>query len=884
MAFDDRPGAIARSLWTGALAGAVVGAGDALVSYGRLSQFLPGVGGKLGCILFCAALYAFGLSLVAAAGAMAVTALLRLSALGPLVAHGLEQHRLARLRDPRRALAGTALAIAAVPCVAAALALAAQSGTFLLQTRKNHELVIVATVLVAAGLLVAGVVAAFVLGRLVEVGLRRLPDRAVRALSHPVAPLVAAVAALCILGAAAYARALSLPRARAILDQLSLRPEIVGAAAVLAFLALWRFGGSLLARVPARRRAYVHPAVVAGPLVLALVLGSSDAVRKAATAHTGLTPPLADAVRAIFDLDRDGYSSVLGGGDCNDLDPTIHPGAYDIPDDGIDQNCVGGDVKLKRAPTDAQFVPVPPAVPADVNVLLVTIDALRADHIGAYGYGRATSPALDALAARSLLFENAWAHAPSTRYSVPAIITGRYPSQVLYDTSVWWPALREENHTLAEIMHERGLHTGAVLSYSYFDPVRRINQGFDEYDNSAARLHVGSDPASTRGSSSPEVTAAALRFLEANKDRRFFLWIHYYDPHFEYEPHPGHMSFGTDRVARYDGEIRYTDDHFAQVQAKLVDLGLAGRTAIVVTGDHGEGFGEHGIDLHGYHLYAAQTRVPLIVHVPGAAPRRVAMPVGHVDIVPTLANLVGAPFEAAMAGRSLLGPAFGGPDGDRDVFQEVSYEGPHERRALATRRWHLLYNMVPDNTFELYDLAADPREERDVWGSTDEGDALRARLLAWIDVAQFPPEAAARLEEAVVAARPHPAASLEVTLGDAVKLLGVDLPPRARPGETMDVTWYFESLRALAGAWRPFVHVEGPGRFLGDHDPAEGAYPIARWRPGQFVVDKQKLRVPPGAAPGEYAVYFGIYQGAQRLPVPGAPDGRVRVGTLRVTP
>jgi hypothetical protein len=123
-----------------------------------------------------------------------------------------------------------------------------------------------------------------------------------------------------------------------------------------------------------------------------------------------------------------------------------------------------------------------------------------------------------------------------------------------------------------------------------------------------------------------------------------------------------------------------------------------------------------------------------------------------------------------------------------------------------------------------------------------------------------------------------------VTLGGAVKLLGVDLPARARPGETIDVTWYFESLRALPGAWRPFVHVEGPGRFLGDHDPADGAYPIARWRPGQLVVDRQKLRVPPGAAPGDYTVYFGIYQGVQRLPVPGAPDGRVRAAALRVAP
>src|SRR5688572_11208812 len=122
---------------------------------------------------------------------------------------------------------------------------------------------------------------------------------------------------------------------------------------------------------------------------------------------------------------------------------------------------------------------------------------------------------------------------------MPAILTGRHPSEVAWDMRVWWPALQPENHTIAELLKERGFTTGAILNYHYFDRVRRMDQGFDVYDNANARLHSGHDPASTRGSSSREQADAAIRFLDANAGKRFFLWVHFYDPHYEFEPHPG---------------------------------------------------------------------------------------------------------------------------------------------------------------------------------------------------------------------------------------------------------------------------------------------------------------------------------------------------------
>ncbi len=160
-------------------------------------------------------------------------------------------------------------------------------------------------------------------------------------------------------------------------------------------------------------------------LLLVLVTGGSAAVIKAASAYTGLGGPIARTVRVAFDWDRDGYSRFLGGGDCDDGDPTVHPGAPEQPGDGVDQNCVGGDPDPKRGASDVGFAPVPAGVPTDFNVILITIDTTRADHLGAYGYSRPTSPNLDALAAAGTVFEDSWAHAPSTRYSIPAILTGQ---------------------------------------------------------------------------------------------------------------------------------------------------------------------------------------------------------------------------------------------------------------------------------------------------------------------------------------------------------------------------------------------------------------------------------------------------------------------------
>ena len=166
--------------------------------------------------------------------------------------------------------------------------------------------------------------------------------------------------------------------------------------------------------------------------------------------------------RGQLDFDGDGFARALGGGDCDDRDPLVHPGAPDIPGDGVDADCDGEDA-TDALPPPARMVDLPATVPPDLNLLLVTIDTLRADHIGSYGYPRPTSPAIDALAAEGALFENGWAHAPSTRYSMPAIAAGRWPSAITWDESIWWPRLGPDGaHDRAGAARRRLLHGRSV--------------------------------------------------------------------------------------------------------------------------------------------------------------------------------------------------------------------------------------------------------------------------------------------------------------------------------------------------------------------------------------------------------------------------------------
>lgn len=889
--------ALLVALGAGLLGGAVAGAGDAAWSWRPAAQFLAGAKDRLGLVGYCAGAYALVGAALAVLWTVVGVALLRGTRLGDVLAFLRAEHERRRQRDPGSAISGLAMALAGVPALGLALAVAHRLAMPLM-ARRNPELVVASIVaMTVAALALAGVTALF-LARGLELPLGRLAQRGRlgRALTHWLAPGLAA-GALTAVGAA-----LLLTRTWETARLLPLRPL----AATLAVMAC------TAASVPAARAALLvgrgrsrwQALMMGGSVTLAAMAlgrcGDAEPVMKAARDFTGLGGPVARVVRRAIDRDRDGFSPLLGGGDCDDGDDRVHPGAIEVPGDGIDQNCLAGDASDAEAAPELRWRQVPPTA-AGGNLLLITIDTLRADHLGAYGYSRPTSPAIDQLAAEGTVFVNAWAHAPSTRYSMPAILSGRLPLEVAYDHSIsGWPGLAPEALTLAEVVRPLGLVTGAITNYWYFDQQHGLAQGFDEHDNDNARLHAaipGQGPAATRGSSAREQTDKAIEFVQRHRDQRWLLWVHYYDPHYEYEPHPDVPAFGEGRVDRYDGEIRYTDDQLRRLLAALRDVGLYDRTVIAITGDHGEGFGEHGVDLHGYHLYAAQTKVPLIIRVPGLAARRSTTPVGHVDVLPTLANLAGAdphqpspgagtdqPLAALAMGQSLVELLTGAPDRERTVWQQLSFEGAHEQRGAATGRCHVIYHASPTTSWEAYLVDRDPDETRDVIAS-GQCDATRAELERWHDATS----ASAAAARALLPGRPELQAPLMLDLGAGARLLALTAPGRVRAGDKVTIEWTFEARAAMAPGWKVFVHVEGPSRFTGDHAPP---LPLEWWRPGQYVRYSSTLHVPTNAPAGRYTLWVGLWRGAKRQPAHTAVGGvvlpiehdRAAVATLEVAP
>jgi choline-sulfatase len=681
--------------------------------------------------------------------------------------------------------------------------------------------------------------------------------------------------------------------------------------AVLAALALVTFGPGLAVarRFPARRVVGVALTAAGLGLVALFAGGASEPARKAAGTRAGLAAPFLAAAPLALDLDRDGYTSLLGGGDCQDRDPEINPGAQEWPGDEIDQNCDGKDAaasSIRALPLH----PVPDAVPRDLNLLFITVDTLRADHLGSYGYGRPTSPEMDRLAAEGTLFENGWAHAPSTRYSMPALATGRWPSAIAWEDCAGcersWPRIAPGQVTLGTALKANGYFTGAYYAFEYFkrDYRRGFERGIDDYQDKRADLHRGPTPMESSGTSAREMADDAIAFFEQHQTGKWFLWLHFYDPHLDYHRHPDAPQFGASQADLYDAEIWYTDQHIGRVIARLKALGLWDRTAIVLTGDHGEGLGEHGITAHGYHLYPPQTKVPFIARVPGVPPRRVKTPVSHVDVAPTLLNLARAPAEKSFLGRSMLDLMTGTPWQAvpiPPVFQEVTYEGPTSpidgtrRRGLITADRHLIWNWMPDNTTECYDLVLDPAETRDLWGSAAGKDcvALKAQLQDLVQALSFPLDLGERLAAAVTPAGvtpPAPAHKLEARFGTALAFAGYDLNKTEvtrGPDAEVEVVYHFDVRDRVPKGWFPFFHLDGPGGMRNlDHAPVGGAYPVERWRPGQRIRDQQRIVIPADMAPGTYTIHVGFFRRNERMPIdpPSLSDGasRLRVATITV--
>ncbi len=289
----------------------------------------------------------------------------------------------------------------------------------------------------------------------------------------------------------------------------------------------------------------------------------------------------------------------------------------------------------------------PQSPPARPNVLLVTIDTLRADRLGSYGYPLAQTPVLDRLAREGVRFEDATVQVPLTFPSHVAILSGCYPSR--FDIRVnGLMVLPPSAQTLAARFKAAGYRTAAFIASAILDPAYGLNRGFDLYDADFGRSVKANVALSELQRPAGEIVASVMRWLDARPAEPWFAWVHLFDPHYPYEPPAAFLKAAGGRA--YDGEIAYTDASLGPLLARLDPAS----TVIVVTSDHGESLGEHGEDDHGFFLYDSTLKVPLIVRAPRMAPRVVLEQVRSIDIAPTIAALTGVTPPPACDGESLV--------------------------------------------------------------------------------------------------------------------------------------------------------------------------------------------------------------------------------------
>jgi len=418
------------------------------------------------------------------------------------------------------------------------------------------------------------------------------------------------------------------------------------------------------------------------------------------------------------------------------------------------------------------------------NLVFISIDSLRADHLGCYGYARPTTPALDRIAAEGLLFENLIAESSWTLPSHITMLTGL--SSLVHGVDVDDNRLAAGVPTLASRLKRAGYHTQGIYSGPYLHPVFGFSRGFDDYEGvygtpslEAVDSRLGApgskgwrgtlrqaNSLSHRTITSPAVTDTAIAFLERAQEP-FFLFIHYFDVHYDYIPpeplwrkfdpdydgtltcdnysrnpaiHPGMSRRDLDHVvALYDGEILFTDQHVGRLLNALKGAGLTDRTLLMVTSDHGQEFFEHGRKGHQHSLFDEVLKVPLLIRLPGVLPagRRVRRQVRHVDLVPTALELLGLPAEPPLTGRALL-RRDGNPSPateDLPAFSRLVAKGSVWGSIRTSSRKYIVRHRAGERREVLFDLAEDPGEKSPVVERTIQGpgdldalDAFRDRL------------------------------------------------------------------------------------------------------------------------------------------------------------
>jgi arylsulfatase A-like enzyme len=372
--------------------------------------------------------------------------------------------------------------------------------------------------------------------------------------------------------------------------------------------------------------------------------------------------------------------------------------------------------QISEVPLSAGVVSLPegPKRPKS-DVVLITIDAVRPDHVGAYGYARPTTPNLDALAAQSTVFERAYTQAPHTSFATTSMLTGKYYPTLLRLKS------GEAGKPITTVLRRYGWRTAAFFPPAVF---------FVDGD----KLATFRDSAFQFEYVKVEFMAAEPRieqikeYFDTVKPERAFLWVHFFEPHEPYESHDGFAFGGTDKD-RYDSEIAYTDSAVGRFIKYLKDE--RPNSIVIVSADHGEEFDEHQGRYHGSSLYEEQVRVPMIIHVPGGKPRVVKGQVELLDLAPTILSLLDIPLPARMKGTD-LGPWLSDA-GASDTLLPPAFAEVEDKRMIVSHGEKLICSRN-STSCQLFDLVADPHERSDLVDAKPlSAEALHVQMERWLD-------------------------------------------------------------------------------------------------------------------------------------------------------